>query len=702
MISGLKKPLAFLALLARSSKGNILPMTAAAIFILAGMIGGGVDVSRGYMVKNRLQNACDAGALAGRRAANTSNAWPTDTTDSTNPNTAARIQASTFFNTNFDKTTEGVSSVSFDTASDDDGQTINGSATAVLPTVVMSLFGYKQTTLNVTCTASMGTGNADITFVLDNTASMAWVVGSNTYPGTGQTSRITQLKSAMDTFYDDVSGPAANSNARIRYAFVPYGAVVNVGQVLNDLDSDYIASSYKYNTRRPVISWQAVKTGDTWGPEIDWTPVQSDGGVKGSTSYSSSSSCTSAKPADQTTFSKSGSTYTYSDSDPDHSVYFDGSRGANGQMVTPTGTGQDYVMKTYKCSKSGSKYYIYTTTQTKTQTSFSFKAQDPNFATTTSQTVVDWVYKDFSVDTSTYKTFGTPAKNTDLMIGSLSSTPSKASYVSQTKWPGCILERQTVPSITFTYDADSNAITADDTTLTNTPYDLDIDLAPTSDAATQWAPLWPEVTAWRGGPDATMVAPGKSLPASTGYDYCPVASQALGEVSKTDFYAYVTSLGATQYGTYHDIGLLWGARMSSPTGIWSDLVNDAPSNGAPVSRHLIFMTDGDTEPTFSTYTSYGIETIDQNIGGTALAAPNNDTDLLTARIESRSQAICDAIKARGIRLWVIAIVNTVPDNLTNCASPDSLYKVSTAAGDDTIESAFEKIAKQVGELRITQ
>ena len=687
MFSGLKKPFAFLAMLARSSKGNILPMTAAAIFILAGMVGGGVDISRAYMTKDRLQNACDAAALATRHAIAINQDWTK----------VAVPQGQTYFKANFDNTLEGTTASNFDPETPDNGNTVNGTATATLPTIVMGLFGYKQTNLTATCTASMGVGNSDITFVLDNTASMAWVVGSNSYPGTGQTSRIAELKSAMDTFYDTIAAATSASNARIRYAYVPYGATVNVGQVLNDLDSDYLADSYKYDTRRPVISWQAVKAGDTWGPEIDWTPVQSDGGVKGGTSYTSSN-CSGAVPANDTAFKKSGSTYTYTDSDPDHSVYYDGTRGANGQMVTPSGTGQDYVMKTYKCQKSGSRYYIYTTTQTKTQASWSFKAQDPNFATSTSQTVIDWVYNDFSVNTATYKTFGTPAKNTDLMIGSLSSTPTKAAYVSQTKWPGCILERQTVPAATFSYDADTNTIDPG-TTFAKTAYDLDIDMAPTGDAATKWAPMWPEVTAWRGGPAAVMVAPGKSVPASTGYEYCPIASQVLQEQTKTQFYNFVTSMGATQYGTYHDIGLLWGARVSSPTGIWSDLVNEAPDNGAPVSRHLIFMTDGDTEPTFSTYTSYGIETMDQNVGGTDLAPPNDDTGLLTSRIESRAQAVCDAIKARGIRLWVVAVVKVLPDNLKNCASPDSIFQVQNTG---ELETDFKKIAKQVGELRITQ
>lgn len=246
MFSGFQKPLAILAALARSGKGNVLPMTAAAIFLLAGMVGGGVDVSRAYMTKNRLQNACDAAALATRHGVAVNLTWA-----------QATAQGQVYFKNNFDNTQEGVTAGSFDPETPDDGNTVNGTATATLPTIVMNLFGYKQTTLNVTCTASMGVGNSDITFVLDNTASMTWVVGSDKTPGKGQDSRMDELKDAMDSFYDTIAAATSASNARIRYSYVTYGATVNVGQVLNDLDSDYLSdtsSSARVMIPSPLVS----------------------------------------------------------------------------------------------------------------------------------------------------------------------------------------------------------------------------------------------------------------------------------------------------------------------------------------------------------------------------------------------------------------------------------------------------------------
>src|SRR3546814_19331709 len=58
----------FLTRLLHNDAGNTLAIVAAAIFPLAGMIGGGLDMRCLYLAKTRLQQACDAGVLAGRKA----------------------------------------------------------------------------------------------------------------------------------------------------------------------------------------------------------------------------------------------------------------------------------------------------------------------------------------------------------------------------------------------------------------------------------------------------------------------------------------------------------------------------------------------------------------------------------------------------------------------------------------------------------
>src|SRR5688500_14154860 len=76
--------------IARDTSGNVLPMMAVGFVVLAALVGSGVDMSRAYKTQRRLQAACDAGALAGRRAVGT-----------TGFDTAVQNQAKAYFKANF-------------------------------------------------------------------------------------------------------------------------------------------------------------------------------------------------------------------------------------------------------------------------------------------------------------------------------------------------------------------------------------------------------------------------------------------------------------------------------------------------------------------------------------------------------------------------------------------------------------------------
>ena len=62
----------FLRSLLHDRTANTIVISAAAMIPLMAMVGGGVDASRYYMTASRMQAACDAGALAARRAMTTS------------------------------------------------------------------------------------------------------------------------------------------------------------------------------------------------------------------------------------------------------------------------------------------------------------------------------------------------------------------------------------------------------------------------------------------------------------------------------------------------------------------------------------------------------------------------------------------------------------------------------------------------------
>ncbi len=68
---------------------------------------------------------------------------------------------------------------------------------------------------------------------------------------------------------------------------------------------------------------------------------------------------------------------------------------------------------------------------------------------------------------------------------------------------------------------------------------------------------------------------------------------------------YINSLDPVSQGTYHDIGMLWGARLLSPTGIFAD-ENAFTAEGGAIERHMIFMTDGSTQTQLDNVYAYGL------------------------------------------------------------------------------------------------
>ena len=105
------------------------------------------------------------------------------------------------------------------------------------------------------------------------------------------------------------------------------------------------------------------------------------------------------------------------------------------------------------------------------------------------------------------------------------------------------------------------------------------------------------------------------------------------------------------------------------------------------------MTDGAQESSSSIYHAYGIESLDRRVSS------DGTTSQTDSRHLSRFRAICDAVKAKGIRIWAIAFTTGLTSDLRYCASANSAY---TASDANQLNSAFQEIAKQVGELRVLQ
>ncbi|WP_338242146.1 TadE/TadG family type IV pilus assembly protein [Aurantiacibacter hainanensis] len=645
--------------------GSLLPIAAMGFLVLAGIVGGGIDMSRAYKAENRLQAACDAGVLAGRRAVGT-DGFDAD----------VQAEANAYFANNYDEDRQSSRNVVFTPTSDDDGNTISGTASADVETSIMQVFGFDTITISVACSASMGVGNSDVTMVLDSTGSMGWTLEA------GGPTKLSMLQDAMKNFYDTVEASTAGGNARIRYAFVPYSQTINVGHLLQ---SNWLVDEMEIQSREPQYETVVVETGEFshWEePEYSTSSGESDSwvveeGLLNDTEYSGRNSCNRDLPND-TNWSNSGGSSTDTGTEINN----------RGQQVTTTTTTQRQTRRTYTCVREergwgGNRVRYWApqfTEYARDRYQYSFETRDPVMMTVETTEFSHFIYKQMDYDVSTYKTFASVTTPTGDGGTDVSST-----------WQGCIEERETTPAASFTYNS----------VVGITPVsakDLDIDSAPDSDDATKWRPMWPEVayyrtewvSNWYGGYwDLTNAH--ETEYGGQAVSRCPQRAQLLQEMDEDAFDNYADSLIAVG-NTYHDLGVLWGARVSSPEGIFASNVNLEPTNGGNVSRHMIFMTDGAMQPSISIQSAYGIEYHDRRVTA-------NGSNHHARRHTERFLAVCEAVKAKGIRLWVIAFATGLTEDLETCGSDDSSFLAEDA---EQLNEAFQEIAKEVGELRIVQ
>jgi Flp pilus assembly protein TadG len=233
--------------------GNTLVIMAMALLPLSALAGSAVDMARLYVVKVRLQQACDAGALAGRK-------FMVDSTLDDN----AKAQATNFFKNNFTEGWFETTAVSFTPSLTMDSQ-VSGTASATVPMVVMQAFGKQPVTLNVTCQARLEIADVDVMFVLDTTGSMACAAsessctqtkiayttpsGKRYYLQEKSSSKIVALRQAVNDFYTTLTS-AADPSTHMRFGFVPYTSTVNVGYII---PSNYmISGNYTYQSRHPI------------------------------------------------------------------------------------------------------------------------------------------------------------------------------------------------------------------------------------------------------------------------------------------------------------------------------------------------------------------------------------------------------------------------------------------------------------------
>lgn len=192
--------------LLRDQGGNALMLTAAAVIPVIGIAGSAIDIGRAYMAELRLQQACDAGVLAGRRVMG-GGEYDED----------AQAEANKMFGFNYPTGLYGSEDIEFDSdLAEGEVSVVEGTAAARLPTQLMQVFGFPEFNLSVDCKAKMEIAHTDVMLVLDVTGSMK--------------EEMDELKEASTDFLDTMLDTGGDGLLRI--GVVPYSATVRVGHLL--------------------------------------------------------------------------------------------------------------------------------------------------------------------------------------------------------------------------------------------------------------------------------------------------------------------------------------------------------------------------------------------------------------------------------------------------------------------------------------
>jgi Flp pilus assembly protein TadG len=728
-----------LARLLRDQTGNTIAIMAAAVIPTIGLIGGAVDISRIYLARTKLQAACDAGSLMGRKVMGVGD-W----------NTLSNQRAEEMFNHNFASgaygtqgltksytesagNVTGIASVGVPVtlmnpvlAKSDEktilktltdsfvataGRQPSAAELAVLRSQAETLASTanRSVTVSVTCESQMAIPNSDVMFVLDVTGSMnsggkldGLKTATKCFYEALQKENITSVSAAACGQADDPNG-GNSADVSIRFGFVPYAVNVNVGKLL---PLDYIANNWTYQSREPV--WTL---GSGWTPVYGTESTRSPTGTPTTTSSNSwpddwdnSATLVIGSTTYDSVFSSSESECDDADVPPNQTRNFDEgiveTSRSPATPVYPTTTSQtiNYRQKTgvvetryrYRWSsrRSGGRCRLEYDDRTLSSSTSYFTSTVP----------ITWerqkIFDSYNYKPVTFNVSGLKDTTRNAWRNSVSLPVGDNGANITADWEGCIEERQTLRF------PNTNPALSSWTPIPAGANDMNIDMAPsTTDAATQWGPMLTNVVYrryWNGSATTSTVnSDSWETSANLPSVVCPEPAKLYQQWTPTAFDGYVNSLTGNG-NTYHDIGLLWGARLMSPTGIFG---SHNRLGGRDIQRHMIFMTDGDTVADPTNYAAHGIHWWDrrQNDGS---AGP--DIDWLEANIDARSQAICSWVKAQNISLWVVGygtgISATTEANLTACASPGKYFKAADAAA---LNAQFRNIAADISNLRLT-
>lgn len=649
----------FLKSLLGDSAANVLAITAAAMFPLLLIVGSAIDLSRYHMVTTRLQNACDSGAIAARKAMHTESLTEAD-----------RAQGLAFFDNNYHNAAFGLTDLERDYVADANGS-VAGTASGTLPTSLMSMFGYDSFDVAVSCSAEINISNTDIVFVLDVTGSMncpddgSYCPSGNYNNTEASNAKIRGLRTAVLSFYDVVA-EATSPAAQVRFGVVPYSSGINVGRAI---PVEYMATEAPYQTRVP--QWITNTATTLVSFHIDSVSNRAADSFwyywynpTGQTGVTSQTQCNARATA---------STLGFTDSYIDNSIQNDTitvvSETTVGTVRTRVITARGRFSNAVPVAWWSSGY------SPPCFTDLNYYRYYADFQAT----IVENVSGTPVFDRWRYQQHTWPL--TGMYTNGAVVLPTGASGANQTHtWDGCIEEAGTTTASSFD-------------PLPAGAFDLDINLVPTTNAQ-RWRPTLPNAVYKReSGGNRTLSELLQTGNQNHPSYFCPKAATRLAEMDRTTLANYLlASNGFLAVGsTYHDIGMIWGGRFISPNGIFANDNSSAP-NGDAIGRHIVFMTDGELSTNDEVYTPYGIHWWDRRVSS------STDYNTMQARHAARFQAACRQARAENISVWVVAFGTSLSQNLIDCATPGRAYHV---ADSDELQAAFEEIAEKIASLRLT-
>lgn len=271
----------FLRRFIRDARGNYAIIFALSVIPILIAVGAAIDISRAYVVKQRMTKALDAAGLAVAGMTGL---------------TTAQIQttAQNFFNANYPATKIGVPGTLTVTSTT---SKVTLSASASMPTAIMGIIGINSMSIAASSEITKLGKKLEVALVFDNTGSMS------------QSSKLSSLQTAAKSFLTVLQN-SSSTPGDVKVSIVPFTTDVNVGS------SNSAATWLKWSWTYPTYTCTKTWSGTTCVSGTATKTVSKTGwkGCVTDRDQSNDVSVTTPSTSDSTTLYPADNTNTYNNS----------------------------------------------------------------------------------------------------------------------------------------------------------------------------------------------------------------------------------------------------------------------------------------------------------------------------------------------------------------------------------------------------